>query len=97
VGRAHAHAAPSRVGVGAAVLVPSFRHVLATASAIATLEQLAPGRLEVAIGTGFTGRYALGQKPLSWRSVERYLGALRGLLRGETVPVDGTLLRMLHP
>jgi 5,10-methylenetetrahydromethanopterin reductase len=89
--------ATSRVGLGPAVLVPSFRHVLATASAIATLEQLAPGRLEVAIGTGFTGRYALGQKPLSWRSVERYVADLRALLRGETVPVEGTMLRMLHP
>ena len=89
--------ATSRIGLGTAVLVPSFRHVLATASAIATLEGLAPGRLAVAIGTGFTGRYALGQKPLPWRVVERYLAELRALLRGETVRVDGRAVRMLHP
>ena len=90
-------AATSRVGLGTAVLVPSFRHVLVTASAIASLEQRAPGRLAVAIGTGFTGRYALGQKPLPWRAVERYVADLRALLRGETVRVDGSLVRMLHP
>jgi len=89
--------ATSRIGVGSAVLVPSFRHVLATASAIATLEGIAPGRLAVAIGTGFTGRYALGQKPLPWRTVEGYVGELRALLRGETVRVDGSPVRMLHP
>jgi 5,10-methylenetetrahydromethanopterin reductase len=89
--------ATSRVGLGSAVLVPSFRHVLATASAIATLEGIAPGRLAVAIGTGFTGRYALGQKPLPWRAVERYVAELRALLRGETVRVDGSAVRMLHP
>ena len=32
-----------RIGLGPAVLVPNLRHPLAQASAIATLEQLAPG------------------------------------------------------
>jgi 5,10-methylenetetrahydromethanopterin reductase len=90
-------AATSRIGIGTAVLVPSFRHVLATASAIATIEARAPGRLAIAIGTGFTGRYALGQKPLPWSAVERYVSQLRALLRGETVAVDGSRMRMIHP
>jgi len=90
-------AATARIGLGTAVLVPSFRHVLTTASAVASLEQRAPGRLAVAIGTGFTGRYALGQKPLPWSLVERYVADLRELLRGETVCVDGSAVRMLHP
>jgi 5,10-methylenetetrahydromethanopterin reductase len=97
VGLARVAEATSRIGFGPAVLVPSFRHVLATASAIATLEQLAPGRLAVAIGTGFTGRHALGQRPLSWKATERYVADLRALLRGETVTVDGRAVRMLHP
>jgi 5,10-methylenetetrahydromethanopterin reductase len=97
VALAEVAAATARIGLGTAVLVPSFRHVLATASAIASLEQRAPGRLAVAIGTGFTGRYALGQKPLPWSAVERYVAELRALLRGETVQVDGAPVRMLHP
>jgi alkanesulfonate monooxygenase SsuD/methylene tetrahydromethanopterin reductase-like flavin-dependent oxidoreductase (luciferase family) len=37
---------------------------MAQASAIATLEQIAPGRLMVGFGTGFTGRAGMGKKPL---------------------------------
>src|SRR3974390_2038904 len=56
----------TRIGLGPAVLVPNLRHPLTRASAIATLEQLAPGRIVAAIGTGFTGRMAMGRKPLTW-------------------------------
>src|SRR5437588_5647045 len=79
--------ATARVGLGPAVLVPDLRHVLVTASAIATLEDLAPGRAQVAIGTGFTGRMVLGRPPLPWEFVERYVRDLRSLLRGEQVEV----------
>ena len=48
--------ATSTIGLGPAVLVPSLRHVVTNAAAIATLEQLAPGRAVAALGTGFTGR-----------------------------------------
>jgi 5,10-methylenetetrahydromethanopterin reductase len=86
----------TRIALGPAVLVPNLRHPLAQASAIATLEQLAPGRVAVAIGTGFTGRMAMGQKPLTWAWTRRYIEQLRALLRGEKVEVDGALVQMLH-
>jgi 5,10-methylenetetrahydromethanopterin reductase len=86
----------SGMGLGALV-IPSLRHVLVTASAIATIEDLAPGRLAVVVGTGFTGRVMLGQRPLAWSHVERYIRQLRGLLRGEEVEVDGRLISMRHP
>ena len=54
----------SRIGLGPAVLIPTLRHVMTNAAAIATLAQLAPGRTAIGIGTGFTGRLALGQRPL---------------------------------
>jgi 5,10-methylenetetrahydromethanopterin reductase len=85
------------IGLGAAVLVPSLRHVLVTAAAISSLEAQAPGRLAVAIGTGFTGRRMLGQKPLAWARVERYVRELRGLLAGETVEVDGAKIALCGP
>jgi 5,10-methylenetetrahydromethanopterin reductase len=87
----------ARVGLGPAVLVPDLRHVLVTASAIATLEELAPGRVHVAVGTGFTGRMVLGQRPLPWSFVERYVEDLRALLRGERVTIDGKAVQMIHP
>ena len=89
--------ATATIGVGTAVLIPSLRHVLTQASAIATLEALAPGRLAVAIGTGFTGRRMLGQKPLSWKATSEYVSQLRRLLAGEGVEVDGAVVKMCHP
>ena len=86
-----------RIGLGPAVLVPSLRHVLTQAAAIATLESLAPGRTVAAIGTGFTGRMALGQRPLPWRDVEEYVRSLRALLRGEQIEVDGSVVQMIPP
>ena len=85
-----------RIELGPGVLIPSLRHVLVTASAVATLVQLAPGRINVGIGSGFTGRLAMGQRPNPWTFVARYARQLRALLAGETVEVDGALTRMLH-
>lgn len=87
----------SSIGLGPAVLVPGFRHPLAQASAIATLEQLAPGRVAVAIGTGFTGRMALGQKPHTWSETTHYISTVQKLLAGETVEIDGSLVEMIPP
>jgi 5,10-methylenetetrahydromethanopterin reductase len=84
-----------RIGIGPAVLIPSYRHPVAQASAIATLEHIAPGRLMVAFGTGFTGRIALGQKPLSWEAMRRHLLQVRALLRGEAVEIDGGMAQLL--
>ena len=72
-----------RIGLGPAVLVPSLRHPMTNAAAIATLAQLAPGRTNVAIGAGFTGRYVLGQRAMPWKQVREYVLVLRALLRGD--------------
>ena len=94
---AEAARATERIGLGTSVLIPSLRHVLATAAAIAHVEAIAPGRLRVAFGTGFTGRRMLGQKPLSLVTLGRYVRQLRGLLAGEEVEVDGGVCRLMHP
>jgi len=88
----------SRIGLGTGVLVPSLRHPMVTASAIGTLVSLAGReRVVVGIGSGFTGRLTLGQRPLKWTYVREYVRVLRALLRGETVEWEGGLVRMLHP
>ncbi len=87
----------SRIGLGPGVLVPSLRHPMATASAIATLVHLAPGRVSIAIGSGFTGRMTLGQRPLPWKFVRRYVLAVQALLRGEKTEWDGAMIQMMQP
>ena len=73
----------NRIRFGPSVLIPSYRHPMAQASAIATLEQLAPGRLMVGFGTGFTGRAGMGKKPLSLASMRTHIAQVKALLRGE--------------
>jgi len=88
--------ATERIGLGTGVAVPWLRHVMVTASAIASVEELAPGRLAVAFGTGFTASIALGQKPMRWADLARYVTQLRALLAGEVVEVDGAACQMIH-
>jgi len=86
-----------RIRLGPGVLIPSLRHPMATASAIATLVGLAgPDRVIVGAGTGFTGRRAMGQKPLRWADFPQMIADTQALLRGETVEVDGRAAKMLH-
>ena len=87
----------SRIGLGPAVLVPSLRHPMVNAAAIATLAALAPGRVSVAIGAGFTGRYTLGQRAMRWSDVAEYVRVVRALLRGEEATWDGAVVKMIHP
>lgn len=88
--------ATERIGIGTGVLVPNLRHVMTTASAIATIERLAPGRLACAVGTGYTARVVLGQKALPWKVVREYIEQLRALLRGDVVEIDGQPCQMIH-
>jgi 5,10-methylenetetrahydromethanopterin reductase len=85
------------IGLGVATLVPSLRHPLVNAAALATLAGLAPGRVSAAFGTGLTGRMLLGQRPMKWAEVIDYVTAVRALLRGEEAEWDGRAIRLLHP
>jgi 5,10-methylenetetrahydromethanopterin reductase len=89
--------ATERVQIGPAVLVPGLRHPLTQASAIATLEGIAPGRIVVAIGTGFTGRMALGQRAMPWAETRTYIAQVKGLLEGEAMVIDGAVVKMIAP
>jgi 5,10-methylenetetrahydromethanopterin reductase len=88
--------ATERIGLGTGVAVPSMRHPMVTASAIAAVEALAPGRLVVAFGTGFTARVTMGQKPMSWKALTEYTRQVRKLLDGDVVEIDGGACQMMH-
>lgn len=85
----------TRLLIGPSVLIPSYRHPMAQASAIATLLEIAPGRLMVGFGTGFTGRAGMGKKPLKLADMRAHIGQVRALLRGDVVNIDGGLTQIL--
>src|SRR5918912_1598818 len=61
-----------RIGLGPGVLVPTLRHPMVNAAATAALVAMAPGRVAVAFGTGFTGRRAMGYGAIRWAYMDRY-------------------------
>jgi 5,10-methylenetetrahydromethanopterin reductase len=86
-----------RIKLGPGVLIPSLRHPMVTASAIATLVDLVgEERVVIGAGTGFTGRRAMGQKPLKWSEFPGMIDQIQALLKGETVVFDGQPISMLH-
>jgi 5,10-methylenetetrahydromethanopterin reductase len=84
------------IEVATGVAVSSLRHPMVTASAIATIEDLAPGRVSAFFGTGFTARLAMGKRGVPWSELARYFTQVKALLRGEVVEVDGARCQMLH-
>jgi 5,10-methylenetetrahydromethanopterin reductase len=53
--------------------------------------------VQVAFGTGFSGRRAMGYRGITWAFMAEYIRAYRGLLRGEVVEWEGAQMQMLHP
>jgi 5,10-methylenetetrahydromethanopterin reductase len=90
-----AAARTSTIGLATAVLIPTQRSVMTMASGVATIARLAEGRFRACFGTGFTARFALGQDPMRLDALFDYIAALRGLLAGETVVIDGAAARMM--
>src|SRR5919108_4323582 len=86
-----------RIGLGPGVLVPTLRHPMVNAAGTAALAALAPGRVAVAFGTGFTGRRAMGYRAIPWAFMDSYIRTYRALLRGEVVEWEGAQMQMLHP
>ena len=75
----------SKIKLCTGVLIPSNRIAPVTASALASLNALAPGRIGFGVGTGFTGRRTLGLPAITLARMEEYIRVVEALLKGETV------------
>src|SRR5580692_5606390 len=78
----------SRIRLGTGVLVPSNRIAAVTANSLATLNALAPGRIDFGIGTGFSARRAMGLGAVKLADMAEYTRVVMALLRGETVETE---------
>jgi len=63
----------SRIHLGTGVLVPSNRIAAVTANAFATLNAMAPGRIDFGVGTGFSARRAMGLGGMKLADMEEYI------------------------
>ncbi|HEX3863823.1 MAG TPA: LLM class flavin-dependent oxidoreductase [Stellaceae bacterium] len=91
----------TRIRLATGVLIPSNRIAAVAANAFASLNKLAPGRIDFGVGTGFTGRRAMGLGAVKLADMEEYIGQVTALLREETVEavLEGKrrLIRLLNP
>lgn len=78
----------SKIRLGTGVLVPSNRIAAVTANAFATLNGLAPGRLDFGVGTGFSARRAMGLNAMKLADMEEYIRVVCGLLNEETLETE---------
>ena len=75
----------SRIRLATGVLIPSNRIAPVAANCIATLNRLAPGRIKLGVGTGFTGRRTMGLPAIRLADLREYVRVVEALLGGETV------------
>jgi len=75
----------SKIRLATGVLIPSNRIAPVAASALASLNALAPGRIDFGISTGFTARRAMGLRPVKLEDMKEYIRIVQRLLAGETL------------
>jgi 5,10-methylenetetrahydromethanopterin reductase len=87
----------SHVLLGPCVTDPFARHPALTAMAIATLDEIAEGRVMLGIGAGVSGFSELGIVPRkSPRAIREAITLIRALLRGEQVDMHGDVISFLE-
>jgi 5,10-methylenetetrahydromethanopterin reductase len=74
-----------RIRLGTGVAIPSNRIAPVAANALATLNKLAPGRIDFGVGTGYTGRRTMGLRAIKLAALKAYVEQVRLLCMGETV------------
>src|SRR5262245_25863006 len=80
----------SRMALFPAVTNPITRHASVLAGGIQTVEELAPGRVQFVIGTGYTSASTIGRKPATLAEMRACIATVKALLAGETVNFAGT-------
>jgi 5,10-methylenetetrahydromethanopterin reductase len=81
----------SRIKLGTGVTVPHTRHWSVAASAIASLEELAAGRVILGIGTGGSSAETMGmsvQRAARLATLDTMVTSIRRLLAGDSAPLD---------
>jgi probable F420-dependent oxidoreductase len=85
--------ATDRLRLGTCVTNPGTREPTVTASALAVLDELSGGRMDLGIGRGDSARRVLGKPPITLAHTEEAVRVIRALVAGESVTYEGTELR----
>lgn len=83
-----------RMRLGACVTNPAVRDPTVTASALATLNIISGGRMNLGIGRGDSSRRVLGKKPTTLAGLEQAALQIRALAAGDTIEYEEESIRM---
>jgi probable F420-dependent oxidoreductase len=87
-------AATTSIHIGPCVTNPVTRDPTVTASAMATLNEISGGRMELGIGRGDSAQRVLGRKPVTVAALEQAAALIRDLAEGREVDLAGTPVRL---
>jgi probable F420-dependent oxidoreductase len=82
----------SKMRLGTCVTNPATRDPSVTASALATLNEISGGRMDLGIGRGDSARRVMGKPPTTLARLEEATKLIRSLVEGGRVDEDGTEL-----
>jgi probable F420-dependent oxidoreductase len=83
-----------KLRLGTCVTNPGTREPSVTASALATLDELSGGRMDLGIGRGDSARRVLGKPPITMANTEEAITVIRDLVAGRPVTYEGTELQL---
>ncbi len=86
--------ATTTLRLGTCVTNPATREPSVTASALAVLDEVTGGRMDLGIGRGDSARRVLGKPPTSMATLEEAIGVIRDLVEGRAVTFEGKELRL---
>lgn len=84
----------TRLRLGTCVTNPGTREPSVTASALATLNEISGGRMDLGIGRGDSARRVLGKQPITLAGTEEAIRVIRDLVEGRPVTYEGTELNL---
>ena len=86
--------ATTTMRLGTCVTNPATREPTVTASALAVLDELSGGRMDLGIGRGDSARRVLGKSPTTMGQLEEAVHVIRALVEGRPIEYEGTLLQL---
>ncbi len=86
--------ATTTMRLGTCVTNPATREPTVTASALAVLNELSVGRMDLGIGRGDSSRRVLGKAPTSMKDLEQAVHVIRALVEGRSIEFEGAMLEL---
>ena len=84
----------TRMRIGTCVTNPASREPSITASALATLNLISGGRMDLGIGRGDSARRVMGKKPTTLARLEEAVNQIRDLVEGRPAQFDDQTLQL---